>query len=429
MLVKDKIYANRTINVDGQVINFINYTADVADTIAAKLISRGDFEPLEKVETTFPFLKSSFFNLNKPRIFYDGALGRSNGYGKAGLMLIDSLETYLDTYIVSGQTLNENENEKLGKKITKIAKKEPRAIDGFYLTFWPGFKNSSFSVQRQIIYTMFESTKIPESWVENINKYYERVFVPCEANKKAFENSGVDKPIHVVNLPFDSSAYPYQERIPQPEYIFGTEGNLTYRKGIDVGVKAFLRAFPREKYPNVYYKIKSKPGAVPWFLNITNQNGTIVVENDPRIVFISEDWTEKQLLENFYYNIDCYLFPSRGEGWGLTTVQAMSTGLPVIMSNCSGLQDQHRPEHSYLTKTKVALVPPSSEGGFPEKLRADGMEWWEPDVDDLVEKMLEVYENQDKAIQKGKKAAEFVRKEYSLEKMGKKIFNILKSKV
>ena len=54
--------------------------------------------------------------------------------------------------------------------------------------------------------------------------------------------------------------------------------------------------------------------------------------------------------------------------------------------------------------------------------------WAEPDENHLVELMLEVYNNQKKAKAKGKKAAEYVRKNFTAEMSAKKLVNYLSEK-
>ena len=44
-------------------------------------------------------------------------------------------------------------------------------------------------------------------------------------------------------------------------------------------------------------------------------------------------------LIKLYYDADCFVFPHRGEGWGLTLMEAMASGLPCITTKHSGVLD------------------------------------------------------------------------------------------
>jgi L-malate glycosyltransferase len=59
-------------------------------------------------------------------------------------------------------------------------------------------------------------------------------------------------------------------------------------------------------------------------------------------------------LSDFYAALDLFIMPSRSEGWGLTALEAMAHGLPVIASDVGGL-----PELVVPGKTGW-LVPPDS---------------------------------------------------------------------
>ena len=43
--------------------------------------------------------------------------------------------------------------------------------------------------------------------------------------------------------------------------------------------------------------------------------------------------TEYQLAE-WYASLDCYIFPSSGEGWSFTPRESLSFQIPTIISNC-----------------------------------------------------------------------------------------------
>lgn len=50
-------------------------------------------------------------------------------------------------------------------------------------------------------------------------------------------------------------------------------------------------------------------------------------------------WIERRILENYLANADIYLSTSLWEGLPLSVLEAMSIGLPVVLSNCVGNRD------------------------------------------------------------------------------------------
>lgn len=97
-----------------------------------------------------------------------------------------------------------------------------------------------------------------------------------------------------------------------------------------------------------------------------------------------------------YHKADCFVLPSRGEGWGRPHVEAMAMGLPVIATNWSGPTEFMTEENSY--PIEVEAIDVINEGAFR------GHRWARPSVTDLRRKMRRVYENREEARLKGAKA-------------------------
>src|SRR5699024_1840211 len=44
-------------------------------------------------------------------------------------------------------------------------------------------------------------------------------------------------------------------------------------------------------------------------------------------------------VEDYYHSSDVFAFPSKREGLGLAAIEAMASGLPLITSNCRGINE------------------------------------------------------------------------------------------
>ena len=444
MRVKDLVYPTRSIYKYGKFYDFKDYICEnIPDKVALELAQTGQYQVMDdfvdsqtlesqiNIKQLLPFNPPSWSQERK--LVFDTAIGFDNGYGKAGIMMAEALSKVCDLYILNNGYINSNLTE-VSPTIRKVHEKQLDKIDSWYMQFWPAF-NFNAIAKRQVGYTMLESTRISQRWVDWIHRSCERVIVPCEAQKQAFIDSGVEIDVKVIPLGIEAKDYKYKKRESSGNFIFGSEGTLTFRKGIDIAVKAFQLAFPKIKYPNVQYFIKTREGRPMPYGAISRKNGDIIVNNDERIVVMAEKWSHAQLIKDFYDLADCYLFPSRGEGFGMTTVQAMACGLPVIGTDCSGIQDHLNNEHGYLVPTKLVDMPngyvwdkeipgirkarDNAEYamlgvGYPlddgkTHLQAPGQQWWECEVEDLAKIMLHVYNNQQEAFDKGKKAAKYVR--------------------
>eukprot|EP00798_Chlamydomonas_sp_ICE-L_P001503 gene1503-32881_t len=89
---------------------------------------------------------------------------------------------------------------------------------------------------------------------------------------------------------------------------------------------------------------------------------------------------------------DAFVLPTRGEGWGMPVSEAMSMGLPVIVTNWSGTAAFVDNSVGYLINYALSQVPDDQ----PEWLRAG--RWADADV------MRYVFNNPGDAAEKGKLA-------------------------
>ena len=69
----------------------------------------------------------------------------------------------------------------------------------------------------------------------------------------------------------------------------------------------------------------------------------------PHYAFITEDMAEVDVA-NVYAGVSAFVLPTRGEGWGLPAMQAMSMGLPTISTDYGGQVDFMKPWNSFLIR-------------------------------------------------------------------------------
>lgn len=255
----------------------------------------------------------------------------------------------------------------------------------------------TYPFKKKIAIVPFETTMVPFSWVARINSC-DALLVPCQQNVEAFRNSGVTIPIDVIHWGVEPKLYNELERSTNRPFTFGTMGALSIRKGTDILVEAFERAFPTEKDVRLICK--------------TSFNGFMWARKDKRVKVELMPWSYEEMRDNFFREIDCFVFPTRGEGFGLTPLEAMATGVPAIVTGWSGPLEYMTPEVGWLINHTMAPAKDFSESVYKE----DCGEWANPSVDHLVQLMRYAYEHQDEVKAKGKLAAQHVRDNWLWEK-------------
>jgi glycosyltransferase involved in cell wall biosynthesis len=198
---------------------------------------------------------------------------------------------------------------------------QPQAI--FYL------KN----VKYKIGYCMFESTKTIPDWGDYL-KQLDLLITPSQFAREIFLNQfGVDSIVipHGIN----TDEFTYQERVKTDEFKLIYYNAFDLRKGHPELIKAFMEEFTQDEPVSLTLKTWIGAGANSWFPN-TNIN------------VICEDIENRA---EFLKNYDCMVFPTRGEGFGMTPLEAMATGIPAIIPNKTGLREYFNKKYCYEIET------------------------------------------------------------------------------
>ena len=341
-----------------------------------------------------PFNRDTWQSDRKELIWYS-ILNPREGHGTVGRQLLLALERRgVDITIAPTRNQPEPEWERFYKPLDHWGK----------LSFYCDYRFLRPSVlksQYVINHSMWESTLVPEDHVEEINRAAVLQYVPCQQNAESFQECGVRVPIKILHYGVDTKQFPHLVRERRGTFTFGSFGGFSSRKGIDVLIRAFEDEFaPGEP---VRLLLKSTGSAPPYVIS------------DPRISLITGFMGRDTLLE-FLRQMDAFVLPSRGEAFGLTGLEAMSTGLPLIATNWSGPAEYLDPEYSYPLSYRLV----DTRGAESHGVRFGG-QWAEPDYEHLRYLMRRLYEHPDEAAEKGRIAAQRVRAYWTWDRAAKQI--------
>ena len=134
-------------------------------------------------------------------------------------------------------------------------------------------------------------------------------------------------------------------------------------------------------------------------------NMTGKVEKKANVILDGRRLTDKQLVK-LYHSANCFLFPTRGEGFGLTLAEAMRTGLPCISTYYSGLTDFFDESVGYTIDHKMGKGVVKFVGDELE----EETEMAFPIPEQLAEKMMHVVGNYSEALKFGQAAHHRIKK-------------------
>ncbi len=268
--------------------------------------------------------------------------------------------------------------------------------------------------------TMFETDRIPADWANNCNQM-DAVWVPSEFNRETFVFSGV-KPEKLRVVPGAIDLAPYDPNCA-PLQIDGARGfnflsvfDWTLRKGWDVLLQGYLEAFSPNDDVALIIKTHSSMGYTTEQIGaMIGEHITTVLGRDMNTIpdIILQDTNVPDFrMPNLYRAADCYVMPSRGEGWGRPYMEAMAMGLSVIATNWSGQTAFLTPETALLLDYQLVDVP---EAGWRETPTYKGHKWAEPSLPHLKTLMRQAYEDRTAGRDMGQKARAHLEKSFTYE--------------
>lgn len=247
-------------------------------------------------------------------------------------------------------------------------------------------------------FTMLEVDGLPAEWVRQAN-LMDEVWVPSSFNERTFRDAGVRVPIRVVPLGVDPAYFAPGIRGQKAgdEFTFLSVFEWGARKAPDILLRAFSDEFSAKEPVRLLCKANNFDPGVSIRAEIM---GLHLRKDGGRIVIAENQILQQYELGVLYRSADCFVLPTRGEGWGMPILEAMACGLPVIATHWSSQTD-------FMNETNS--LPLQIDGLIPAIAKCpyyDGFRWAQPSYEHLRTLLRWVYENQDLSRKIGERGAQ-----------------------
>lgn len=259
---------------------------------------------------------------------------------------------------------------------------------------------------RTWLFTMFEGTTLPKKYVDNI-AHADCLLTPSTWVKEMFSKYYPSERIFVVPHGVNK-LFKYKKRhYPQgrKKFRFLWVGAPNPRKGYEeIGI--------------VWDKVFAGTPEVELYIKTTRVEGK---QRRGNVILDGRDLSLNRLVK-LYHSAHCFVFPTRGEGFGLTLAEAMRTGLPCISTNYSGVTDFFDnyvgiPINYRMGRGVVTFVADGTE---------DDTSIAFPDIVELATAMRAIQMNYDTALLAGKRAHIRIKSQFTWEKSASILLDIIK---
>ena len=295
--------------------------------------------------------------------------------------------------------------------------------------FWQNPSMSAFKGVN-IRWAIFESDKLPQYALESLAPAH-LIWVPSQWGKDVLIANGVDaQKIDVVPEGVDTNLFhPFLRSKTKKEntaFRFLCIGKYEKRKSYAELLEGFKRAFANSS--EVELVIKGD-----YFIRFEQKKQELIdlvsASGLTNVKLAFGNYPKEKLVA--LYNIgDVFIFPSKGEGWGLPLLEAAATGMPLISTVYSGHTQFLRYLSSSLLPIDFALQPiddPEFMGYWPAEDKNYGL-WAQPDVDSIAKSMQEMKSNYEHFSAEAIKNSLVMREKFSWDSAWWQAMNSLKTR-
>jgi len=336
-----------------------------------------------------------FRTTNKPKFTW---LAKYDDYASMGILSQKILQNLKISDASCKEIIGDTETKNV--LIHKLIKK-PINHDLGIMFAYPDIIGKLKEFNTKVIYTGVDTTEGIQNFTKNINQS-DYILTPSNLSKDRMIKMGVTKPIFVFPHGIERNQFTYKPRIIDDKFKFLYIGECSDRKGVFHLLKAFTELYKNNS--NVELHLKSNSAMLFYGGNEVQK----YVDENSNIFWDKSDTGHERTLE-LYNECHVYVYPSRADTFGMTILEAMGCGLPVISTSEPGATELVKGMYMDIPTNEVPVV------GHPWMTG----NWGEPNHSMLKLQMQTIQENYGELEkpERLKEISEFVNENYCWEKI------------
>lgn len=272
----------------------------------------------------------------------------------------------------------------------------------------------------------WEYGALPRIWYVPMKYWVDEVWVNSEYTRECYIRSGIPaNKIKVLPLGFDPELFaPEGRSFPlntRKRFKFLFVGGTIPRKGIDLLLEAYTEEFSssddvcliiKDFGTNSFYKGQTAQETIR-SIQLNPQN--------PEILYIDDEMDAAELA-GLYRASDCLVHPYRGEGFGLPILEAMASGLAVIVPDKGPVVDFCTQQTAFFVRSEEERLPSRKVGDLDT---VDNPWWLRVDKGELRKWLRFAYEHPDAVRERGMNARSHVLSRFTWDHSAEKAKQLL----
>jgi len=268
----------------------------------------------------------------------------------------------------------------------------------------------------------FETDRLPEGWADRCLQMDE-VWVSSTFNAEVFAASGVPSE-RIRILPIGIHAGVFRPGVAPASlphargFCFISVFDWHERKAPELLLEAFVREFGKNEDVCLLLKVSQNVdrsfSIEDRLIYFIERDLNCRIEDIPPIILLRGALSEDEMAA-LYVAADCFVLPSRGEGWGIPYMEALACETPVIATRWSGQLDFLHDDNSDLIEID-GVIPVAADTNHEVFA---GQCWAQPSLEHLRQLMRQAAEHPDRGRRKAQQGRQEILQRWDWKHVGR----------